>query len=78
MKERCFEFRTQEELNIIEWALYHEGYEVVGGKKASLKEIQEHFKRNKVFVVVAFYNSLNKKYEYQYSTRQIIKNNGGK
>ena len=75
MKERCFEFRTQEELNVIEWALYHEGYEPVGGEKASLKEIQEHFKRNNVFVVVTFYNSLNKKYEYQYSTKQII---GGK
>lgn len=73
MKNKYYEFRTQEELNIIEWALYHDGFEVVGGKKATIKEIKNNFKRNKVFIVVAFYNTINKKYEYQYSTRQLIK-----
>ena len=75
MKYRYYEFRTQEELNIIENALYHDGYEVVGGKRISLEEIKNNFRRNKVFVVVTFYNTINKRYEYQYSTRQIIKNN---
>lgn len=72
MKKRYYEFRTQEELDIIEYALYHDGYEVVGGKKATIKEIKDNFRRNKVFVVVAFYNNITKRYEYQYSTKQLI------
>ena len=73
MKNRYYEFRTMEEMEIIESALWHDGYEPVLGKRATFEEVKATFKRNKVFVIMAFYNSINKKYEYQYSTWQIVK-----
>jgi len=66
-------FTCQSELDEIEGLITSEGYEVVGGEKASFNEIKRYWKRNKNFLVSCFYNTILNKKEYQYTVSQIEK-----
>lgn len=68
-----FEFRTKEEFNKIIKTLKKKGYECTGTGELTYEEIKNYYTRNRVYIIEAFYNSINKKLEYMASTRQIVK-----
>ena len=77
MKIMYFEFRTEEEMATIERELKKRGYRVVNPKEnITFKAVQEHYRRNKVYLIKAYYNNINNRYEYKFSTRQIEKRRG--
>lgn len=76
---KYYRFRTEKEMkNIIE-ILESKGYRLpFKDNKPTFESIKLFYNRNKVFVVNAYYNTLNKKYEYIIGTKQIFENNHGR
>lgn len=71
MYNKYYVFRTEKEFNQITNFLNSKGYIQVGTNKATFNDVKNHFKRNKIFLVNAFYNSINHKLEYQFTTHQV-------
>ena len=73
MIEKYYLFTCQKELDKIEEIITSEGYEVVGGEKATFSEVKGTWRRNKNFLVHCFYNPILNKKEYQYTVIQVEK-----
>lgn len=76
MNDKYYQFRNEKEMEIIINNVEKQGYQVVGDKKATFKRIKEGYKRNKIYIVNCFYNSINNKLEYQFTTSQILETYG--
>lgn len=78
---KCIKFSSQEELDKAEELANKEGYFVVSGKKTNFEYIKNYYeeyfeddnKLNSEYVLDCFYNTINKKKEYQYSCMRIVK-----
>ena len=76
MNDKYYQFRNEKEMEIIINNVEKQGYHIVGDKKATFKEVKENFKRNKIYLVNCFYNTITKNLEYQFTTSQILKTYG--
>ena len=76
MENMYFEFRTEYEMKNIESNLKNKGYNLpFNDKKVTFQDIKNFYKRNKIYLVKAYYNTLNKKKEYIFTTKQIENRN---
>lgn len=73
---KYYKFKTSEEMNKLIDMVEREGYQKIGTKKASFKEVQKAYSRNNVYLLETFYNHINGKKEYQFSTEQVLKSYG--
>ena len=76
-QNKYYYFRTENELNEILDLLEAQGYKpIIGYHRITFKEVKNRYRRNKIFVINAYYNTLNNKYEYQATTKQILRTYG--
>lgn len=72
---RLFKFDNENDMNKIVSIIEAEGFKQVGidVKKITFQWLKNNFKRNKWFVIDAFYNTITRKLEYQFYTIPAIK-----
>ena len=76
MEDKYYKFRTEEDMNNIINTIEKEGYNRIGIERATFEEIKKGFPRNKIYVINCFYNYINNKLEYTFTTTQILKTYG--
>lgn len=76
MENKFYKITCEEELNKVQNMLMSEGYVTPTGKQITMENFKNAFPRNKIYVIHAFFNTINKKYEYQGGTTQICKSHG--
>lgn len=75
-ESKYYQFSTEEEMKRIESSLQTQGYSLPSDKvedAVTFEKIQQRYGKNKTYLINSYYNFLNKKIEYVFTTKQIEK-----
>ena len=75
---KFYKITSQNELDTIQNELIEKGYKSPNGELLTMDDFKKAYPKNKIYLINAFYNTINKKYEYIGGTKQIYERNYGK